>query len=69
MNEQNSDPTVLLIGMDNREHGDNGLGWMFVDMIKSLGYSFLDFEYREQMFVEDAKLIPMCAHQNYRTMK
>jgi len=57
MKEQNSDPKVLLIGMGNREQGDNGLGWMFVDMIDSLGYDFLNFEYREQMFVEDAKLI------------
>lgn len=57
MNEQNSDPTVLLIGMGNREHVDNSLGWMFVNMVNSLGYDFLNFEYREQMFVEDAKLI------------
>ncbi|HVX00474.1 MAG TPA: hypothetical protein VHA52_08585 [Candidatus Babeliaceae bacterium] len=57
MNEQKTDPDVLLIGMGNREHGDSCLGWTFVDMINSLGYDFLDFEYREQMFVEDAKLI------------
>jgi Ni,Fe-hydrogenase maturation factor len=57
MNEQNNDPGILLVGMGNREHGDNGLGWTFVEMMESLGYDFLDFEYREQLFVEDAKLI------------
>jgi hydrogenase maturation protease len=57
MNEQKTDPKVLLIAMGNREHGDEGLGWTFVDMIDSLGYDFLDLEYREQLFVEDAKLI------------
>jgi hydrogenase maturation protease len=57
MNEQKTDPKVLLVGMGNREHGDEGLGWTFVDMMNSLGYDFLDFEYREQLFVEDAKLI------------
>jgi Ni,Fe-hydrogenase maturation factor len=57
MNEQKTDPQVLLIGMGNRERGDNGLGWAFADTMNSLGYDFLDFEYREQMFVEDAKLI------------
>lgn len=57
MNEQKTDATVLLIAMGNREHGDNGIGWEFADSINSLGYDFLDFEYREQLFVEDAKLI------------
>jgi Ni,Fe-hydrogenase maturation factor len=57
MKEQKTNATVLLVAMGNREHGDNGLGWMFVDMIESLGYDFLNLEYREQMFVEDAKLI------------
>ena len=57
MNEQKTDPKVLLIGMGNREHGDNGIGWTFADAIESLGYDFLNLEYREQLFVEDAKLI------------
>jgi len=57
MKELKTDPKVLLVAMGNRERGDNGLGWTFVDMIDSLGYDFLDFEYREQLFVEDAKLI------------
>jgi hypothetical protein len=57
MNELKTESQVLLIGMGNRERGDNGLGWTFADIMNSLGYDFLDFEYREQMFVEDAKLI------------
>jgi Ni,Fe-hydrogenase maturation factor len=57
MNEQKTDPRFLVIGMGNREHGDNGLGWTFAEMIDSLGYNFLDLEYREQLYVEDAKLI------------
>lgn len=57
MNEQRTDATVLLVAMGNRERGDNGISWEFADTIESLGYDFLDFEYREQMFVEDAKLI------------
>ena len=57
MNEQKTDPMVLLVAMGNREHGDNGIGWEFADTIESLGYDFLDLEYREQMLVEDAKLI------------
>lgn len=57
MNEQKTDATVLLVAMGNRERGDNGIGWEFADTIDSLGYDFLDFEYREQLFVEDARLI------------
>jgi hydrogenase maturation protease len=57
MNEQKTDATVLLVAMGNRERGDNGISCEFADTIESLGYDFLDLEYREQMFVEDAKLI------------
>jgi len=57
MNELKTEPGILLIGMGNREKGDNGVGWAFAEMIDSLGYNFLDFEYREQLYVEDAKLI------------
>ena len=57
MNEQKTDAAVLLVAMGNRERGDNGIGWEFADTIESLGYDFLDLEYREQLFVEDAKLI------------
>ena len=57
MNEQKTDASVLLVAMGNRERGDNGIGWEFADSIDSLGYDFLDLEYREQLFVEDAKLI------------
>lgn len=57
MNEQNLDQKVLLIGLGNRDRGDNGIGWAFVEMLQSVGYDFLDFEYREQLFVEDARLI------------
>jgi Ni,Fe-hydrogenase maturation factor len=57
MNELKTDPRVLLVGIGNRNHGDDGLGWIFVNMIDSLGYDFLDFEYRDQLQVEDAKLV------------
>lgn len=57
MSEQKTDTKVLLVGLGNREQGDDGLGCTFVDMIDCLGYDFVDFEYREKLELEDAKLI------------
>jgi hydrogenase maturation protease len=48
---------ILLVGIGNSGRGDDGLGWRFLDMTDSLGYDFLDLEYRYQLQVEDAELI------------
>lgn len=48
---------ILLIGIGNSGRGDDGLGWKFIDMIKALGFRFLNYEYRYQLQVEDASFI------------
>lgn len=57
MSEQKTETRILLVGLGNRDQGDNALGCLFADMIGCLGYSFIDFEYREKLELEDAKLV------------
>jgi hydrogenase maturation protease len=57
MKGQKEDKSILLVGLGNREQGDDGLGCTFVDMIDCLGYNFIDFELRKQLELGDAKLI------------
>jgi hydrogenase maturation protease len=57
MKNSKTDPRILLIGIGNDGRGDDGLGWRFVEMIDSLGYDFLDYEFRYQLQVEDAATI------------
>ena len=52
-----ADPKILLIGIGNSGRGDDGLGWQFIEKIDSLGYDFIDLEYRYQLQVEDAAVI------------
>jgi hydrogenase maturation protease len=49
--------SMLLIGIGNSGRGDDGLGWEFVERANSMGYDFLDYEFRYQLQVEDAELI------------
>jgi hydrogenase maturation protease len=49
--------SMLLIGIGNSGRGDDGLGWEFVERVNSMGYDFLDYEFRYQLQVEDAELI------------
>ncbi|HET9824082.1 MAG TPA: hydrogenase maturation protease [Chitinophagaceae bacterium] len=48
---------MLVIGIGNSGRGDDGLGWEFVERISSLGFDFLDYEFKYQLQVEDAALI------------
>jgi len=48
---------VLLIGIGNCGRGDDGLGWKFTDLVKELGYPWLDVEYRYQLQIEDSALV------------
>jgi hydrogenase maturation protease len=57
MKGQKEDKSILLVGLGNREQGDDALGSTFVDMIGCLGYNFIDFELRKQVELGDAKLI------------
>jgi len=57
MKNLKSEPSILLIGLGNSARGDDGLGWEFVERMISLGYDFLDNEFRYQLQVEDAACI------------
>ena len=57
MKNLKTEPRILLIGIGNSARGDDGLGWEFVEKISSLGYDFLDYEFRYQLQVEDAAFI------------
>lgn len=57
MSEQKIDNKILLVGLGNLMQGDDALGRLFVDLISCLGYSFIDFECRPKLELEDAKLI------------
>ena len=48
---------ILLVGIGNSGRGDDGLGWVFTDRVKQLGYPFLDYEYRYQLQIEDTLMV------------
>lgn len=48
---------ILIIGIGNCGREDDGLGWAFLDKIKTFLPNFFDIEYRYQLQVEDASLI------------
>ena len=47
---------VLLFGIGNCGRADDGLGWAFLDNIKSELPENYDYEYRYQLQIEDAEL-------------
>ncbi len=47
---------TLLFGIGNCGRADDGLGWAFLDSIKSYLPHNYDFEYRYQLQIEDAEL-------------
>lgn len=47
---------VLLFGIGNCGRADDGLGWAFLDKIKSELPPNYDYEYRYQLQIEDAEL-------------
>jgi len=48
---------TLLFGIGNCGRADDGLGWAFIDRIKSKLPDNYDYEYRYQLQIEDADLI------------
>ena len=48
---------ILIIGIGNSGRADDGLGWAFIDEIKSSLPDLIDCEYRYQLQIEDAELI------------
>ncbi|MBV1923693.1 MAG: hydrogenase maturation protease [Flavobacteriaceae bacterium] len=54
---KNCDNKTILIGIGNCGREDDGLGWAFLDEIKSKLPSHFDVEYRYQLQIEDAELI------------
>ena len=54
---KNYDNKTILIGIGNCGREDDGLGWAFLDEIKSKLPSHFDIEYRYQLQIEDAELI------------
>ncbi|RUA09418.1 MAG: Ni/Fe hydrogenase [Flavobacteriia bacterium] len=47
----------IVLGIGNKGRQDDGLGWLFLDHIKSKGFNKYDLEYRYQLQIEDAELI------------
>ncbi len=54
---KNYDNKNIIIGIGNSGRKDDGLGWAFLDEIKSKLPSHFDIEYRYQLQIEDAELI------------
>lgn len=57
MKDLKTDSGILVIGIGNNCRGDDGLGWKFIETVESMGYDFIDHEFRYQLQVEDAQLI------------
>ena len=53
----NNKSKTLLFGIGNCGRADDGLGWAFLDKIKSYLPINYDIEYRYQLQVEDAELV------------
>jgi len=50
------DNKTIVLGIGNNGRQDDGLGWLFLDFLKS-EYTDFDLEYRYQLQIEDAELI------------
>lgn len=53
---------IIVLGIGNSGRQDDGLGWLFLDYLKSQN-SGMELEYRYQLQIEDAELI-----SNYNTV-
>ncbi|MDH5413234.1 MAG: hydrogenase maturation protease [Flavobacteriaceae bacterium] len=53
---RNLDNKILVLGIGNTGRQDDGLGWLFLDFLKSQKTSYV-LEYRYQLQIEDAELI------------
>lgn len=51
-----SDNKTIILGIGNNGRQDDGLGWKFLDFLKTENTGF-DLEYRYQLQIEDAELI------------
>ena len=50
------EPPELIIGIGNCGRADDGLGWSFLDNLRSIGFDG-QIEYRYQLQIEDAELL------------
>ncbi|MEN8124926.1 MAG: hydrogenase maturation protease [Bacteroidota bacterium] len=48
---------TIVLGIGNIGRQDDGLGWLFLDFLKEVGFENIDVEYRYQLQIEDAELI------------
>lgn len=48
---------TLLIGIGNNARQDDGLGWIFLELIEKEGFNTDNLVYKYQLMVEDAELI------------
>ncbi|MGB5362538.1 MAG: hydrogenase maturation protease [Aureibaculum sp.] len=53
---KNLDKRIIVLGIGNTGRQDDGLGWLFLDFLKSQKNSYV-LEYRYQLQIEDAELI------------
>ncbi len=57
MLKEETKKTGIVLGIGNTGRQDDGLGWLFLDQIKNIGFCDYDLEYRYQLQIEDAELI------------
>ncbi len=48
---------TLVIGIGNNARHDDGLGWVFLDLLEKEGFKTNNLLYKYQLMVEDAELI------------
>lgn len=48
---------TLIIGIGNNTRQDDGLGWLFLDLLENEGFSADNLVYKYQLMVEDAEII------------
>ena len=48
---------LLIVGIGNNTREDDGLGWNFLDLLKTKGFKEEQLVYKYQLMVEDAELI------------
>ena len=48
---------TLIVGIGNNTRQDDGLGWLFLDLLEREGFNSHNLIYKYQLMVEDAELI------------
>lgn len=48
---------TLIIGIGNNTRQDDGLGWLFLELLEKEGFNIGNLVYKYQLMVEDAELI------------